>query len=386
MKVSQRGQLSPFLVLEAFKNAKALERAGHDVVHLSLGQPGREAPQNVLERVAKRLVSEPLGYTEAAGWMPLRERIQRHYKNFYGLDVAIEQIFVTMGSSSAFIMGLLAAFDEKDQVAITLPCYPAYPNMMKALDIEPVYLRGNFENNFQPNVAMLKALPKKPAGLVVGSPSNPSGTMLATDELKAICSYADEEGIRIISDEIYHGVTYNGQRGDSILQFTNNGIIVNSFSKYFMMPGWRLGWAIVPPDLVRSFESIAQNFFISPPTISQYAGYEVMDEMDALNAEVERYKRNREILLSELPNCGFDQLAPAEGAFYVYANVSKLTNDSVAFCERMQNEIHISPVAGIDFDPADGRSYIRFSFAGTEADMHETIKRLKAWLPQQKVA
>lgn len=388
MKVSTRGKnVSPFLVLEAFKNAKALERAGHPMVHLSLGQPGREVPKAVLERVAKRMLNdEPLGYTEAAGWLPLREKLQTHYKEFYGLDVPLHRIFITVGSSAAFFMSLMTAFDKGDKLAITLPCYPAYPNIMKALEIDAVNLRGNIENNFQPTVDMLKALPEAPNGLVIGSPSNPSGTMITTDELKNICAYAEENNVRLISDEIYHGVTYNGERGDSILQFTQTGIVINSFSKYFLMPGWRLGWAILPEDLAPAFEAINQNFFIAAPAISQYAAYEAMEEKDALKAEVDRYRKNREILLAELPKCGFDKLAPAEGAFYIYADVSGLTNDSVAFCERMQNEIHLSPVAGLDFDAEDGRSYIRFSFAGTEAEMHETIRRLKAWVPTARKA
>ena len=380
MKVSNRGAIPPFLVIEAFKAAKALERAGHPVVHLSLGQPGREIPKAALEALATSIQTASLGYTEPAGILPLRQRIVQHYKEMYGIDVPIERIFITMGSSAAFLMSILAAFDPGDQVAITLPAYPAYPNMLKALQVEPVYLRGCMANNFQPTVAELKALPKVPTGLVVASPSNPAGTIMKREELKQLCAYTEENNIRLISDEIYHGVTYTESKGDSILEFTQKGIVVNSFSKYFLMPGWRLGWAVLPEDLVPNFEALASSFFISPAAIAQYAALEVFKHLPELNAEVERYKINRDILLDALPRCGFHEIAPAEGAFYVYANVSKLTNDSVDFCERLRNEIHIAPVSGLDFDPIDGKSYIRFSFAGKESDIRSAMERLESWV------
>ena len=380
MKVSNRGAIPPFLVIEAFKAAKELERAGHPVVHLSLGQPGREVPKAVLEAVAVAMQTAPLGYTEPAGILPLRQRIVQNYKEKYGVDVPIERVFITMGSSAAFFMTVLAAFDPGDEVAITLPCYPAYPNMLKALHTDPVYLRGTMENNFQPSLQQLKALPKLPQGLVVASPSNPAGTILAREELKQLCAFSEENGIRLISDEIYHGITYTGGKSDSILEFTQKGVVVNSFSKYFLMPGWRLGWAVVPEDLVTNFEALASSFFISPAAIAQYAALETFNHMPELDAEVDRYRINRDIMLDALPRCGFDEIAPAEGAFYIYANTSKLTNDSVAFCEALRNEIHIAPVSGLDFDPIDGRSYMRFSFAGKESDIRSAMERLEGWI------
>ncbi len=386
MKIARRGQVPPFLVIEAFKEAKALERAGHDVVHLSLGQPGREVPEAVLKALAEKIQTAPLGYTEPGGLLALRQRIAQHYMEMYGLVVPVERIFVTMGSSGAFLMSMLCAFEAGDKVAISTPFYPAYPNMMKALAVEPVLLQGNRANNFQPSVAALEALPETPDGLVIASPSNPAGTILPTAELKALVEYADTHGIRLISDEIYHGVTYGENKGDSILQFTQNGIVVNSFSKYFLMPGWRLGWAVLPEDLVPSFEALAGSFFISPSAIAQHAALEVFEHKAALDAEVERYRINRDILLAELPECGFDDLAPAEGAFYIYANVSKLTNDSIGFCERLRREIHIAPVSGVDFDPIDGQSAIRFSFAGTEESIRKAMARLKVWVREQKAA
>jgi aspartate/methionine/tyrosine aminotransferase len=379
MKISARGQVDPFLILEAFREAKALERGGRDMVHLSLGQPGKEAPPEVLSGLGKLLHEQPLGYTESSGWLPLRERIVQFYRQRYGIAVPLERVFITVGSSSAFMMAMTAAFDAGDKIAIIRPCYPAYPNMMKALDLEPVFLRGRRVNKFQPNVAMLEALPKKPAGLVIASPSNPTGTIIAEEELKQLSRYCEEKGIRLISDEIYHGVTY-GAKTQTVAALLSKGIVVNSFSKYFLLPGWRLGWTVMAEDLVDSFSALCQNFFISPPSISQYAALECFNHLDVLDGVVDEYRVNRDILLNALPKIGFDELAPAEGAFYIYAEISKLANDSTEFCRRMMHECGVVAVPGVDFDRENGHRFIRFSFSASRDRIEEAVKRLGRWL------
>lgn len=385
MKISSRGAVPPFLILECFRDAEAMKRAGADIIHLSLGQPGVEAPPKVLQRVAARMQSAPLGYTEAAGLPELRHRIARHYRETYGVNVGAERIFITIGSSSAFVMGILSAFDAGDQVAITRPCYPAYPNMLRALNLEPVFLTGTEASRFQPTTAMLDALPETPDGLIIASPSNPTGTVLHGDELAVLAQYCDTHGIRLVSDEIYHGISY-GAACETILQHTQNALVVNSFSKYYLMPGWRLGWAVVPPDLVRSFESLAQSFFIAPPTIAQYAALEVMECGTELGEVVAGYAVNRDLLLTELPRLGFTRLAPAEGGFFIYAEVSALTTDSVAFCRDMLHETGVVAVPGVDFDAARGHCYVRFSFSNSETAVREALRRLAGWKGLKRAA
>lgn len=379
-KVSRRGAVSPFLVMEVFREANEYIRTGGDAIHLSLGQPGREAPVRALQKGAEYLLNGKLGYTEATGIPPLRERISRHYRETYGLDIAPERIFVTVGSSAAFFLAMIAAFDGGSNVAITLPCYPAYPNMLKALEINPVYLRGNRANNFQPKVEMLKALPEKPDGLIFASPSNPAGTILDADTMQEILSYTDANHIRVLSDEIYHGVTYDGKRATTALAYSDKVIVVNSFSKYFLLPGWRLGWAVLPEDMVRSYESLMQSFFISPPALAQQVALATFDCKDELDETVQLYARNRDVMLKALPEAGFDDLAPAEGAFYIYADVSKLTNDSRDFCRRMLHEAGVVAVPGMDFDPVNGNSTLRFSFSASTEEVEEAMLRLRKWL------
>lgn len=385
MKVSRRGAVPPFLIMEVFGEASALARQGSDMIHLSLGQPGCELPPRVLKRVAELMQTAKLGYTEAAGLPALRERIARHYHESYGVTIAPERIFITLGSSAAFILSLIAAFDANDTVAIARPCYPAYPSMMTGLDLVPAFLRGTAENRFQPTIEALDALPHPPQGLVIASPSNPASTVLRPQELQALAAYAQDKNIRIISDEIYHHITY-GTQAHSITEYSNSAIVVNSFSKYFLMPGWRLGWAVVPEDLVRSFESLVQNFFISPSAIAQYAALEVFDCREELAAEVALYSRNRQILMQELPQAGFTGFAPCEGSFFIYADVSHMTDDSVAFCRRMMHETGVVAVPGVDFDRENGHHFVRFSFSNTEAQICEAMRRLKQWQGGRKAA
>lgn len=380
MKISKRGSVSPFLVMEALSRANAyIAEHNAEVVHLSLGQPGKGVPARVAEKLRDLVMNDKLGYTEGSGMLELRKRIAQHYHETYGVDVPWERIFITVGSSSAFFLSLIAAFDAGDRVALVQPCYPAYRNMLIAHDLEPVLLRGTFENNFQPTVAMLEALDTPIDGLIIASPSNPTGTVLPEKEMRAIVKYCEANNIRIISDEIYHGMSYNAKTATA-LAMSDSAIVVNSFSKYFLMAGWRLGWVVAPADLVRSYESLVQHFFVSPPALAQHAALEVFNCKDELDSTVAEYAQNRAIMLEALPKIGFSHICPAEGAFYIYANVSDLTDNSADFCEEMLRGAGVVGVSGHDFDTEQGDAYVRLSYSGTRADIENAMARLKGWL------
>ncbi|MBO6784713.1 MAG: aminotransferase class I/II-fold pyridoxal phosphate-dependent enzyme [Alphaproteobacteria bacterium] len=378
MKVSSRGQIDPFIVMDVMREANALDSAGGDVVHLEVGQPGTPAPGKVRDAAKAALDADRIGYTDALGIPLLRERIAAHYSDFYGVDVDPGQVVVTTGSSGAFLLAFLAAFDVGDRVALAAPGYPAYRNILSALGVEPVVIETRLADRFQPTPELLAGKAGDIDGLIVASPSNPTGTMIGASEMAALAQFCRESGVRFISDEIYHGITY-GHESVTALAHEPDALVINSFSKYFSMTGWRLGWLIVPPDLQRSVECLAQNLFISPPTLSQHAACAAFDAHDELRENVSRYAANREILLRELPKVGFDRLAPADGAFYIYADVGALTNDSPEFCRRMLHEARVAATPGLDFDPYRGNAYVRFSFAGTEDDMKRAIDRLGTW-------
>jgi aspartate/methionine/tyrosine aminotransferase len=381
---SLRSQVPPFLIMEALSEANRFAASSsHRILHMSLGQPSREVPMRVREAVAERMRSATLGYTEAGGMEALRFRIVRYYAERYGLKIGPERIFVTLGSSAAFLTALLAWFDAGDEVAIAQPCYPAYPNTLQALNLTPVFLRGDASNRFQPTPAALASLPGTPRGLITASPSNPAGTVLKEGEMKALAQYCAAQGIRLIADEIYQGIAY-GERPDdrpgTMLAHTDQAIVVNSFSKYFLMPGWRIGWAVVPPQLAGTFSTLSGTLFISPSAIAQYAALEVMECEAELDAVVQDYARNRSLLLEALPAMGIDQLAPAEGGFFIYADLRHLTEDSVAFCRRMLHETGVVAVPGVDFDQEEGKYHVRFSYSGAHEEMMEALERLKGWL------
>ncbi len=380
LKVAKRGAIPPFIVMDVLRAANEREAAGEDVLHLEVGQPDTGAPTPVIEAAKAALVSEPLGYTEALGLPHLRERIAAYYGVRYGLDVAPSRIVVTMGASGGFLLAFLSAFEPGDRVGIMEPSYPAYRNILVALDLEPVPIRTSLESRFQPTVELLEPHGDGLDGLIVASPSNPTGTMLRSDELERLAAYCKGSGIRLLSDEIYHGISY-GEAAATALAFDPEAIVVNSFSKYFSMTGWRVGWMAVPESLLRSIECLAQNIFISPPTLSQHGAIRVFDCMDELDAYVAAYAKNRNLLLEELPKAGFDKLAPADGAFYLYADVSKFSDDSERFCRRMLEETGVAATPGIDFDPVEGNRYVRFSFAGSHETIAKAARRLKDWRP-----
>jgi aspartate/methionine/tyrosine aminotransferase len=382
LKVSTRGAIPPFIVMDVMREANRREASGERVLHMEVGQPGSGAPQGVLEAVRDVMARDRMGYTDAFGVPALRERISEHYKDAYGADVSADNIVVTTGSSGAFVLSFLAAFDAGDRVALASPGYPAYRNILTALGIEVVDIPTGEESNFQPTVqvlgAMMESLEGGLDGLIIASPSNPTGTMLTLDELRELVMFCDAQEIRLISDEIYHGITYE-QPAETALAYGRDVVIINSFSKYFSMTGWRLGWMVLPNDLLRAVECLGQNLFISPPTISQYAGIAAFACRDELDGNVARYAHNRSLLLDQLPKAGFDHLASADGAFYIYADVSGLTNDSPEFCRRMLAETGVAATPGTDFDPGRGHRFLRFSFSGDEADMAEAARRLIDW-------
>jgi len=380
LKVSARGQIPPFIVMDVMRAANERAATGADVLHLEVGQPSTGAPQGVIAAASAALRGDTLGYTDALGIPALRSAIARHYRDRYGIDLDPERVVVTTGSSGAFLLAFLASFDAGDRVGLATPAYPAYRNILRALDLEPVSLEAGPDERYQATVDLVRRAPRPLDGLVVASPANPTGTMLMPEALAALARHCETSGIRLVSDEIYHGITY-GPEEATALASSEQAIVINSFSKYFSMTGWRLGWMVVPKPLLRAVECIAQNFFISPPAISQHAAVAAFDCHEELGRNVERYAENRALLLRELPKAGFDRLAPADGAFYLYADVAHLTNDSQEFCRRILRELGIAVTPGVDFDPARGHRTLRISFAGAAATIAEAARRLRAWRP-----
>lgn len=377
LKVAQRGRISPFIVMDVVRAANAQAAEGTEVLHLEVGQPATRAPQPVLDAAKRALEESLIGYSDAFGLPELRQALVGHYAAVYGVELDPARIAATPGSSGGFLLAFLAAFEPGDRVALAAPGYPAYRNILQALDIEPVLLETDLEHRYQPTPELLRSAGRLD-GLIVASPSNPTGTVLERAALQALVDYCAAEGVRLVSDEIYHGITYE-ERATSALELTDTAIVINSFSKYFCMTGWRLGWMVLPEDLVRPVECLAQNFFVAAPTLSQHAAVAAFDCRPELDARVAAYARNRSLLLERLPRAGFERLAPADGAFYLYADASRLTNDSPALCARILKETGVALTPGVDFDPARGHRFVRFSFAGSEDSMRVACDRLIAF-------
>ena len=381
LKVSRRGMIPSFLVMDIMQAAAEREAEQKAVYHLEVGQPGTPAPQGVLAAAKRALDENRLGYTLSMGIPELRAAIAKHYAKTYNVDLDPARVVVTTGSSAGFVLSFLSAFDSGDRVAMASPGYPCYRNILSAFGIEPVLLLTEAEHRFQPTPELLeKAVREEGAidGLIIASPSNPTGTMIGPDEMSALTEYCRENNIRLISDEIYHGLTYESA-ASTALAFEENAVIINSFSKYFSMTGWRLGWMVIPEDLMRAVECLAQNLFISAPTLSQIGGVAAFDCEDELSANILKYKANRDFLLEKLPKAGFDRLAPVDGAFYIYADVVELTNDSLSFCRRILNETGVAIASGVDFDPDRGHHYVRFSFAESAEQVAGAAEALIDW-------
>lgn len=381
MEISRRGTVDPFIVMAVMEAARRRETAGADIVHMEVGQPGTPAPRRAVEAAATAMRAGPLGYTVALGLPALRERIARRYRERHGLALDPGRVVITMGASGAFILAFLALFDAGDRVAIADPGYPAYRNILRALDLVPVRLPATDATRFQPDAHLLADAGRSGAlrGVLVASPANPTGAMLDRAAMAALIAECRRIGATFISDEIYHGVEFAG-RAVSALELSDDAVVINSFSKYWSMTGWRVGWMVVPAPLVETVERLAQNLFICPPHVAQVAALAAMDADDELEANVAVYAANRALLLEALPRAGFAGLAPCDGAFYLYADVSGLTDDSVAFCARMLAEAGVAATPGVDFDPDRGRGWVRFSFAGPTERMAEGARRLKDWL------
>ncbi len=377
-----RGDITPFFAMEVMKEANKRESEGKPVFHMEVGQPATSAPSRVIDAAARALKDQPIGYTEALGIPPLRTAIARHYGDMYGIDLDPSRVVVTTGSSGGFLLSFLSLFAAGDRVALAEPGYPAYRNILQSLDVEPVGLPCGPETNFQPTPALLDTIEGDLNGLLVASPANPTGTMLQPKELEALIGYCRDRNMHFISDEIYHGLTY-GTETVSALSYSDDVIVINSFSKYFSMTGWRLGWMVVSEKLAGRMEKLAQSLFISAPALSQYAAIDAFQCTDELEAYKANYEQNRDLLLRELPLMGLDKLAAADGAFYIYANVSHLTDDSMVFCRQMLTECGVAATPGLDFDPARGQHYIRLSFAGATEVIEGAVEALRNWLKTQ---
>lgn len=372
--------ISPFRAMEmlAEANRLAAERPEAGVIQLTLGQPSAPPPPAVRDALVNALETNRYGYTDGLGIPALRRAIAAYYQSQYGLTVDSQRIAVTMGASGAFLQTVLACFRPGDRIALAEPCYPAYRNLLLALGMEPVLLPASAADRFQPTAALLEAAGPV-QGLLIASPSNPTGTVIPAETLRALAAYCDRQGIWLLSDEIYHGIYY-GAAPETALRHSAHAVVLNSFSKYFRLPGFRLGWAVLPENLLERFEIIAQNLLLCPPSLSQYAALAVFDHLDDLDREVRRYADNRALLLERLPRLGITDIASPDGAFYLYADIGHLTNDSLAFCRKMLEEIHVAAVPGVDFDSQRGSRFIRFSFAGCERDIAEALTRMERWL------
>ncbi len=380
LKASQRSQLPAFLALDVLRTASELQAAGSDIIHLEIGQPSTSAPQQVNQALVDSLsATSTHGYSLAFGLPALRERIARHYSEWYGETPETDRVAVTVGSSTAFAIAFMAAFDQGDRIAIPTPGYPAYRNLMMGLGLTPVPVRVGAEQNWRLSLAEMDSWDELPDGLMIASPSNPTGVVMDEDELADICRWCDARGVRLISDEIYHGLTF-GIRCDTALNYSKNAIIVNSLSKYFSMTGWRIGWMVLPEDLISSAEKIAQNLFISAPTPNQIAAVSAFDCAADLDVHVSRYAINRDILLSGLSPRFVGDAAPCRGAFYLYANISAVSDNSMEFASELLRSEGVATTPGVDFDPDEGQSYLRLSFAGSEADMHEAVARINRFV------
>ncbi len=374
---SRRSAVAPFYVMRVLAAAARRSERGEPLFNLAAGQPSTPAPAPVLAAAHRSLDEHILGYTETPGIAPLRSAIAGHYLRRYGLEVDPQDVMVTTGSSGGFLLAFLAAFDTGDRVGLARPGYPAYRNILHALGCEVVDLPCGPETRYQPTASMIDGLGLD--GLIVASPANPTGTMLPPAELAALARHCADSGVRLVSDEIYHGITYTGQTACS-WQTDRTGFVVNSFSKYFSMTGWRIGWLLVPRDLNDQIDALAGNLAICPPAPAQYAALGAFDGYDECDGHVTRYATNRALLLNGLRRLGIDKVAPADGAFYVYADISHLTDDSAVFAARLLAEAGIAAAPGVDFDQVDGHRFLRFSFAGSTAGIEGALTALETFL------
>ena len=372
--------VDPFHAIAVSRLAHDMEAAGQSVIHMEFGQPSTGAPARAIALAHTVLDNEAMGYWES---VPLKSRIARHYADSYGVTVDPEQVILTCGASPAFVMALSCLFRPGARVALARPGYVAYRNTLKAMYLEPVEMDCGADARFQVTAAALDALDPVPDGLIIASPANPTGTIIAADELAAIAEVCQRKGIRVVSDEIYHGLSY-GQRAASMLEYWPQAVIVNSFSKYFSMAGWRLGWLVVPPALIEPARARMGSMFLTPPVLAQKAGLVAFECRDELEGHLETYARNRAILLDALPELGLGHIAPPDGAFYIYADASEFTQDSLAFCTELLRDTGVCIAPGIDFDPVNGHRFVRFSFAVSTPLIEEAVRRMRPWFADRR--
>lgn len=372
MKTSRRSAVDPFIVMDVMEAARAAEAQGRHIIHMEVGQPATGAPRNARAKLATEMEQGPLGYTVALGLPELRAGIAALYQDWYGIDLDPARVVVTSGSSGAFILAFTALFDAGAKVGLGEPGYPSYRQILSALDLDPIGIQSKLENRLQP---VPSDLPEGLDGLIVASPGNPSGTMLDRAAMGALIDACAAKDISFISDEIYHGIQYEG-RAVSALELSDDVYVINSFSKYFSMTGWRVGWMIVPENHVRVVERLAQNLFICPPHAAQIAALGALEARDECDAHTQVYTENRRLMLEGLPRIGFDKIAPPDGAFYIYADVSDLTQDSRAFCAEILDKAGVAVTPGLDFDKQRGGQTLRFSYARATDDIIEGLKRL----------
>ena len=377
---SARSDVPPFMVMDVMAAAARIEAAGGHVIHMEVGQPAASAPRPAIE-AARAALSGPLRYTEIRGIRSLRERIARHYTEIYRCDVPVDRIIVTTGSSAGFILAFLAMFEPGDRVAVANPGYPPYRNILAALGCEPVMIETAAETRWAitPDRLLAEHARAPLAGVLVASPANPTGTMMTPAALAELIRVAEDAGIRFISDEIYHGLEY-AVPAETAARIFDQALVINSFSKYFCMTGWRIGWMVAPQALVRAIDRLQGNLAISVPTLSQIAAQAAFDGRAEMDEVKHGYEENRRILLEGLPKAGIDTFLPADGAFYLYTDVSRFTNNSFEFAKQMLEQAHVAATPGIDFDPRQGQRYLRFCYAGSVTDMHEAVARIGRWL------
>ncbi|HCY54411.1 MAG TPA: aminotransferase [Oceanicaulis sp.] len=368
-------RIEPFKAIAISELAHRLKADGKPVIHMEFGQPSTGAPQAAIDTAHAVLDSDAMGYWESAH---LRARIARHYHERYGVEIAPDRVLLTAGASPALLLSMLAGFEPGARIAMARPGYVAYRNTVRAVHLEAVEIDCGPETRFQLSAQMIEAIHPAPAGIVIASPANPTGTILPPDEMEAIAAICRDRGIRIISDEIYHGLSY-GMPAASALQFDETAFIVNSFSKYYSMVGWRLGWVIAPADRADLARAYRGNLFLTPPSLSQHAALAAMDCRAELDAHVETYRANRAVLLEALPRMGLTSIAPPDGAFYIWADIGHLTDNSMAFCERLLRETFVATAPGVDFDPVNGHRFMRISFAVSTPQVKEAIQRLEPW-------
>jgi len=381
LEPSRRSDVPPFMVMDVMAAAARIEAAGGHVIHMEVGQPAAGAPKTAIAAAHAALEAGRIDYTSALGIPSLRERIARHYRDAYGCDVNPERIVVTTGSSGGFILAFLAMFEPGDRVAVTVPGYPPYRHILTALGCEPVLIETtNDTRHALTGEALLAAHRKAPLkGVLVGSPANPTGTMMSREALSGLITAAEDAGIRFISDEIYHGLDY-AFPAVTAATLSEHALVINSFSKYFCMTGWRVGWMVVPEILVRPIERLQQNLSISVPSLSQIAAEAAFDGAAEMEEIKHGYQENRRILIEGLPKARLSKFLPADGAFYLYADVSDFTSDSFEFAKQMLEQAHVAATPGVDFDPIHGRSFIRFSYARSADEMRQAVDRIAHWL------